>query len=62
LSKESRLLFKKVSDYQLYKEYSAPWSEYKIKKNGALSDQLDITELNCRNPIRVPSQKILSGP
>jgi hypothetical protein len=25
--KESRLLFQKLSDYQIYKEYPAPWSE-----------------------------------
>jgi hypothetical protein len=27
LSKESRLLFGKLNDYQLFKEYLAPWSE-----------------------------------
>jgi hypothetical protein len=25
--KESRILFDKLSDYQLFKEYPAPWSE-----------------------------------
>jgi hypothetical protein len=25
--KESRLLFDKLNDYQLFKEYPAPWSE-----------------------------------
>jgi hypothetical protein len=29
--KESRLLFEKLSDYQLFKEYPAPWSEWVIK-------------------------------